>query len=132
MGKGLDLDAISARTGLSPTHMHHLGELTKQGDTYEQDMWTLNSPLGKKEELEVHLAWLDQQLRSHYDYLRSLKSQAKLDVFCSYTSEGDQAGFSLSPEALAIFSEVGIKLELSLISLEKKRPLRGKSKPTIK
>src|SRR5437773_6080987 len=117
MGEGLDLETISNRLGLTPTHMHRLGERTQSGDSYQQDMWLFDSPLDKKKGLDAHLKWLDQQLRPHYDYLRSLKPRAKLDIFCSYTSEGDQGGFSLSPKALAIFTELGIKLELSLITL---------------
>lgn len=82
-------------------------------------MWSLNSPLGKREQLDKHLQWLVQQLTPHFVYLKSLKTIATLDIFCGYTSVGD-GGLSLSPNSLSIFTELGLDLELSLILLRPK------------
>jgi len=120
MGTALDLAAISHNLGIAPTYTHKKGDRASSKEKYTQDMWILDSPLDKKKNLDAHLRWLAKHLSSHYDYLRSLKSAAQIDVFCSYTSEGDQAGFSLSSQGLSMFAELGIKLELSLISLKSK------------
>jgi hypothetical protein len=120
MGKNLDLEAISSSLNLNPSHTHRKGESDRTKDKYRQDMWLLDSPLESERELDIHLRWLEEQLRPNYSYLKSLQTKAQIDVFCSYTSEGDQAGFSLSPESLSLFTELGIKLELSLISIRPK------------
>lgn len=120
MGTGLDLAAISHNLGVDPTYTHKKGDRANSKEKYNQDMWILNSPLDKKKSLDAHLRWLAKHVNAQYDYLRSLKTGAQIDVFCSYTSEGDQAGFALSPKALSLFVELGIHLELSLISLRSK------------
>lgn len=120
MGTGLDLVAISHNLGVDPTYTHKKGDRANYKEKHNQDIWILNSPLDKKKNLEAHLRWLVKHVSAHYDYLRSLKPRAQIDVFCSYTSEGNQAGFSLTPKALSLFVELGINLELSLISLKSK------------
>lgn len=126
MGKGLDLKAITVKIDIAPTHTHQEGEAARAGEKYQQDMWILNSPLEARKGLDAHLRWLVKQLKPHYEYLRSLKANAKIDIFCSYTSEGEQGGFSLSPQALSIFAELGIKLELSLITLSSKEQKKSR------
>lgn len=116
MGVGLNLAAISHNLGIDPTYSHKEGDHINSREKQNQDMWILDSPLDKKKSLDEHLRWLVKHLSNHYDYLKSLKPVAKIDIFCSYTSEGEQAGFSLSPKSLSVFVELGIKLELSLIS----------------
>ncbi len=118
MGNCLDLESITSHLGIEPTHRHKEGEPAKCQENYCQDMWSLQAPLDKKKKLDSHLRWLVKFLSSHYDYLQALKPDAQIDVFCSYTFEGDQGGFSLSPKALSIFTALGIKLEVSLIALK--------------
>jgi uncharacterized protein DUF4279 len=117
MGTGLDLAAITHNLEVDPTHTHKKGDRARAKEEYKQDIWILNSSLDKKESLDAHLGWLAEHLSVHYDYLRSLKPVAQIDVFCSYTVEGDQGGFSLSCESLSLFVELGINFELSIISL---------------
>jgi hypothetical protein len=119
IGQKLGLEDISRELGLVPSHVHRAGEFDKFGEPYAQDMWLLESPLGKHRELDSHLEWLIQHLESRFGYLKTLKGQAKIDVFCGYTSI-DDGGLSLSPEALSIFVELGIPMELSIIVLRKK------------
>jgi len=119
MGKGLEHEEVSRKLGLVPSHTHHAGELDKFGAPYPQDMWLLESPLGKRKHLDTHLKWLGQQLKPSLGQLKTLKKKYKIDVFCTYTGEGD-GGLSLSPAALSIFPDLGIKLELSIILLRPK------------
>jgi len=115
-GQGLDFDEISESLGLVASQSHRAGEAQKFGELFSQDIWLLESPLGKHKHLETHLKWLVRQLKPGFAYLRTLKSRYKIDVFCHYTGYGD-GGMSLSPTALSIFIEIGIKLELSIIVL---------------
>ncbi len=119
MGQGLELKEISKKLGLRPSHTHRAGEFDKFGAPYPKDMWLLESPLGKRKHLDAHLKWLVQQLKPSLSYLKTLKRKYRIDVFCAYTGNGD-GGLSLSPTALSIFTELGIKLELSIILLRPK------------
>ena len=119
MGVGLDLEAISIELGLKPTYVHLEQPNDGSKRTRIGDIWLLDSPLDKRKPLDVHLRWLVTKLMSHREYLKSLGSSAKIDVFLSYTMEGDQGGFSLSSKSLAFFSGLNIGFEFSLISLQK-------------
>jgi hypothetical protein len=116
-GKDLDLDGISQTVGLIASHVHRLGDLvSKAGNKrYEHDMWSLDSPLGRLEPMDNHLRWLAEHLKPHHDFIRSLKEQAEVYVYCGYTFHDFESGFSLSPEALLIFTELGIPMEVSLL-----------------
>lgn len=114
MGKGLEHEKISQKLGLVPSHTHRAGDFDKFGLPYLQDMWLLESPLGKRKQLDTHLKWLVKQLEPKFDYLKTLKKKYKIDVFCACTGNSG-SGLSLSPAALSIFTELGIKLELSII-----------------
>lgn len=53
-------------------------------------------------------------IKDKYDNLREIKKFASIDVFCGLTSI-DMNSFLLSPQALSIFHELQIGLEVSLI-----------------
>jgi hypothetical protein len=117
IGNDLVFETISNRLGVSPTHTHKAREVDKYGNSHTQDMWLLESPLGKQNTLDEHLKWLTRCLAPSYEYLKELKNTAKVDIFCSYTSIGD-GGLSLSPESLRMFYEIDLKLEISIILLK--------------
>jgi hypothetical protein len=116
-GEKLDLEAISSVLNIKPTHVHKKGDLDMTKEKYRQDMWLLTSPLSQKKSLDLHLKWLEKKLKPYYGYLVKLKSRAKIDIFCSYTSCDQLSGFSLSSTALSIFTELDVKMEISLIFL---------------
>jgi hypothetical protein len=78
-------------------------------------MWSLDSEPGQQASLDEHLRWLHQTPSPHYDFLRSMKDVAVVDIFLSYLSDEDQAGFEISPEALKIFFELEIPFGVSAI-----------------
>lgn len=81
-------------------------------------MWALDSPLAPEESLDAHLKWLANQLRPHYAYIKSLKSpDADVSIFWGYTTEVEQNDFSLSSEALEIFTTLGIPLDFSVLAI---------------
>ena len=114
MGESLEHEKISQKLGLVPSHTHRAGEVDKFGLPYPQDMWLLESPLGERKQLDTHLKWLIKQLEPSFSYLKTLKKEYKIDVFCAFTGSSG-GGLSLSPAALSLFTELGIKLELSII-----------------
>ena len=81
-------------------------------------MWSLKSPLAHEEPLDTHLKWLANQLRPHYAYIKSRKSPDNdVYIFCAYTTEADQSGFSLSSESLEICTALGITLDFSILAI---------------
>jgi hypothetical protein len=101
--------------GIPPSHTHRAGDINRLGKPFEHDMWGLDSKLGEQASLDEHLKWLHQVLAPHYEFLRSAKRTAVVDVFLSYLSDEDQAGFEISPEAFKIFSELEIPFGVSAI-----------------
>lgn len=118
-GVKLDFDAISQALGISPTHTHRAGEPSQiKNKPFPCDQWKLSSPLAPDEPLDAHLKWLADQLRPHYTYIKSLKSpDTDVSIFWGYTTRVEQNDDSLSPEALEIFTSLGISLDFSIIAL---------------
>jgi len=116
-GAGLDLDRIMRTVGLAPTHTHKLGELSPQGRPYPSDMWFLDSPLGGTQPLEAHLNWLAERLLPRREQILHLKEEVKVDLYCWKTCYTEQSNLTLSSRALAIFRELDIPLDVSLIFL---------------
>jgi hypothetical protein len=117
-GVSLDFQKISQATGLIPTSVHRAGDPSPLASKpFPCDAWELSSPLSEDEPLDVHLKWLIEQLKPHYSFFRSLKSQADISIYWGYITEVEQNDFSLSPESLAIFSALGIPLDFSIIAI---------------
>ena len=114
VGNDLDVEGISRALGLNPTHSHRAGDVGMLAKTYPHDMWQLDSPLTAAEP-EEHLKWLRSKLHPNYDYIRSLKGRADIYIYCGYSCEGEQGGFSLTPEALSLFTELGIVMEVHVL-----------------
>jgi len=116
-GKDLDLDKISQTLGLKASQVHKLGDPISKASNrqYEHDMWSLDSPLDRLEPMDKHLKWLAEHLKPHHDFIQSLKGQAEVYVYCGYTFHDFESGFSLSPEGLSIFTDLGIPMEASLL-----------------
>ena len=118
-GTGLDLDAITARLGLQPTHVHRAGEQrTSRAKPYEHDMWYVDAPLPEAAPLEQHIEWLYQAVAPHIAWLKELKSSATVDVFCGYRSNSTTAGFEVDHRALRLFQELEVPFGVSVIVFE--------------
>jgi len=115
----LDFEALANAIGIKPTHSHRVGDLDFMKKPFEHDQWLLRSPLSREEALDEHLKWLAHELEPYYDYLKLLKGQPDIYfcIYCGYTSDKEQCGFSLSPAALSIFVELDITLELHVLAI---------------
>lgn len=105
-------------TGIEPTYIHRAGDSSRlPSKTFPCDAWDLQSPLPEDEPLDAHLKWLIERLKPHYSFFKSQKSQeVNLSIFWGYITEVEQNDFSLSPEALEIFSDLGISLDFSTLA----------------
>lgn len=116
-GIGLDLDSISRMLGLRPSHRHKAGDPDRLGDPYSADLWSLNSPLSRNDDLAKHLLWLRNTLEPHYAFLRSLKKNHQIRSFCGIVADDVTCRFRLSSDALRLFTELDMSFEASLILL---------------
>lgn len=116
-GAPLDFDLIASHLGVQPSRVHRMGDTLGPGGPFAHDLWSIGSPLDRSEPMDKHLLSLKQILKPHYDFLRSLKEEAQVRSFCGVVVDGEECTIQLSAEALGIFVELDIDLELSLILL---------------
>jgi hypothetical protein len=113
-----DLDDISRRLGLVPTHSHRKGERRgPRSPGYEHDMWSYQPPLEETRPLEEHILALWEVVRPHVEYLKSLKRTLNVDVFCGYRSNSQTAGFQVSHKCLDLFVQLEVPFGVSVIVL---------------
>jgi hypothetical protein len=79
-------------------------------------MWSYKSPVTKDRPLEDHINDLWEKIKPNKEYIRQLKANASIDVFLSYTSNSDHAGFEVPHTALKMFIELEIPFGISVIT----------------
>jgi len=97
-GDGLDFEEISRTLGLTPTKAYQNGARSKH------DMWCDTAPIAREQPLKKHIASLWDAVRPHIPYLRELKKNFKVDVFCGCRSNSSTAGFQVDHRFLGLFS----------------------------
>ena len=126
-GTGLDTDGITKELGVSPDHQHRKGDLDPGKRPYPHDMWSLNSPLAKDRELELHLAWLADRLLDRKNYILTLTKNFKVDIYCWKNCFTEQANLVLSSNALRFFTDLSLELQVSLLCLPPETRSEGPS-----
>jgi hypothetical protein len=115
-GEISDLDEITRRLDLTPTHAHRKGE--KRGPRspgYKQDMWAYKPPVEETRPLEEHIQALWDAIRPNTSYLKFLKQTLKVDVFCGYRTNCSTAGFEVDHKCLGLFVELEVPFGVSVI-----------------
>jgi hypothetical protein len=75
----------------------------------------LEAPLPKSEALDSHLRWLRAALMPAYEFLRAWMHKGEVSIYCGISIDGDSRRFVLSSEALKLFVELDLTLDLSLV-----------------
>lgn len=116
-GDGLDLEGITRTLGLEPSHTHRKGQSRGKHSRipWTHDIWIFDAPVDPSRPLEEHIMVLWDVLRPHIPYLRSLKSNFQLDIFCSYRSNSGTAGIEVDHRCLGLFIELEVPFGLSII-----------------
>lgn len=114
-GSNLDFEKISRTLEVDPIHTHRAGELSLLKKPYPSDLWLLESPLPHTEPMDAHLLWLREKLLPHYGFLQQLAPTSDVSSYCGITADGGRATFRVSADALRIFVELDICMELSLV-----------------
>jgi Domain of unknown function (DUF4279) len=117
-GESLDLDEITRRLGLDPTHQHRRGERQGSRSQYEADMWAYKAPIEETEHLAIHLKVLWEAIRPQKEYLKQLKERFWVDVFCGFRTNCQVTGIEVDHRCLEIFTELEIPFGLSIINIE--------------
>jgi Domain of unknown function (DUF4279) len=115
-GDTLNMDEISTRLNLKPTHSHRKGEKRDpRAAGYHTDMWSYTVPLHKSVPLYKHIDALWLALKPHKGYLLGLKESVSVDVFLGYRSNCDTAGIEIPHTSVEMFSELKIPFGVSII-----------------
>jgi hypothetical protein len=69
----------------------------------------------KTRPLHEHIMALWDAVRPHIPYLRDLKRQFHVDVFCGYRSNSGTAGFEVDHRCLGLFAELEVPFGVSVI-----------------
>ena len=115
-GDNLPFKEITKRLGVQPTHAHRKGE--KRGPRspgYRDDAWHYSPNIDESRPLEEHIDSLWATLKPNADYIKSLKNHFKIDVFCGYRSNCDQAGVEVPHTSLEMFTTLEIPFGVSII-----------------
>lgn len=112
-------EGISEKLCLTPTRTHAKGEPRgRHADpawpVWAQSLWLLESPLGDDCAAEQHLKWLVETVEPKLSALRELSKTHRVDLFCAFSSESGQGGFTLDASILQRISRLEIPLTLDL------------------
>ncbi|MEZ4709219.1 MAG: DUF4279 domain-containing protein [Caldilineaceae bacterium] len=115
-GNDIPFDEISLRLGVEPTYIHRKGEKRRPSSRgYPDDAWHFCPAIAETEPLERHIDALWQTVKPHVDYLKILKHQFQIDVFCGYRSNCDHAGLQVSHKCLELFMALEVPFGISII-----------------
>jgi hypothetical protein len=109
---------ITQVLGVEPDVCHKVGDVAneKTGRLWENNIWSVRSPLPETRDLDHHLKWLSKLVLPHEEYIRALmKEGADVDVFCGYRSDCDHCGFDVKPKSLELFVRLGVRMAVSVI-----------------
>lgn len=116
-GVGVPFDEISSRLGVQPTRLHRVGERKRSRSeaVYRDDAWHYRPDVPETEPLDRHVEALWRVVRPHVDYLKALKRNHMVDVFCGFRSNNDHAGVHVSHQFLEMFIALEVPFGLSII-----------------
>ena len=113
-------EEITARLG-TPSECHKKGDMRSPASKrpWPNDVWMMDSPLPERRDIGEHLAWVADFARPHTTYLRRLiRRGARIDIYMSYRCDHDHCGIGLDPEHLEIFTRLGIRMEVSILTYD--------------
>lgn len=115
-GENLPFDEISERLGVQPSYCHRRGERRgPNSPPFRGDAWHYGSSLAEQQPLDKHIEAVWNVVRPHVEYLKSIKTRYKVDVFCGYRSNNDTAGFEVSHRNLEMFIALEVPFGVSVI-----------------
>lgn len=116
-GDGLPLEDITRELGIQPTSTRRKGDRPKSTSktVFHDDAWTFDSSLPQTELLHRHIDEVWAAVKPRAMYLKELKQQFSVDVFCGYRSNCDHAGIEVPASSLEMFAVLEIPFGVSII-----------------
>ncbi len=115
-GVGVPFEQIEQVLGVAPTNTHRKGDRRgPRSREYVEDAWHYQPPLPETEPLSSHIEALWKVVRTAVAYLKELKKQYQVDVFCGYRSNVDTAGFEVPHTCLEMFMALEVPFGVSVI-----------------
>ena len=116
VGVGEHHDSILQMTGMNPTHIHRKGEprFARSVRLWEEDVWSLQSPLDDSATLDQHLHWLCDTVAPHSEYFRDLISRAsRAEIILGCFSESPYPFLSVTAESLRLVRELNLGISFN-------------------
>lgn len=101
------------------TYSHCSGDedLDHPGRIWENSIWIIETPIPDCSEIEDHLRWFNDFLSPHEEEIKNwIQQGVKIDLYFSYASDRNHCGFGLPPNLMEIFSNLGIRFEVSIMT----------------
>jgi len=113
-----NIEDICAKINTLPTVHHEKGEFLVKGNpkskVRKENLWILDSVLSDQETLESHIGYFLSFLRENAKGIQELHAECEFDIFCSYSSENGQGGFTLKHETLKELAVYPVDLSIDL------------------
>ena len=115
-GETLRPDEIDSQLGIKSTRTHLRGEprSSRTKLLWKHSLWLLESQLTDDSEPVEHLNWLLNLLEPKASVIKSLSGTFHVDLFCGFSSDSGQGGFTLDSVTLDRLARLGIPLTLDL------------------
>jgi hypothetical protein len=115
-GDTLDPKEISSCLEIEASLSGVKGELVRSGlpAVRRTSVWVLRCPLEKSAPMEEHLKWLLNLLEPKAGIIKGIADRFFVDLFCGFSSENGQGGFSLDARLLQRVAHLGVALSLDL------------------
>jgi len=117
MSDSLSPEQIEDAMGLPPSRMHRIGDPVSSRNNstvHKQHYYSIQSRARATEGMEVHIDEILSILEPRKSVISQLSSEARLCLFCGFSSGNGQGGFSLSPGLLSRLAHLGLEVVLDL------------------
>ena len=114
----LNIEDIYAKITFQPTKCFVKGELcskrNQKSKIRESNLWILESKLNDQETIERHIEYFLSFLKENAEGIRALQAECEFDIFCGFSSENGQGGFTLDHEILEELAKYPVGLSVNL------------------
>jgi uncharacterized protein DUF4279 len=112
----LDPQEIGEQLQLQSTRSHCKGDLRRPGrsEKWLSSLWSLDSPLDDQRTMTDHLTYLLDLLEPRKELVKELSQNARVELFCGFSSDNGQGGFELDTCTLCRLAAVAVPLALDL------------------
>lgn len=110
----LSLEDISAALRIEPSEAFAKGERMSlrnpSSAVFEENLWSLDSWAEPRQPLEIHIQQLIDFLEQRLPEIKRLISDCDIDIFCMYSSENGQGGFTLAADVMKRLAAIPVDI----------------------